>query len=206
MGGSGGVAAGGAPAGGSGGQAGSCSSCTSAIAISDTYISANYPTATHGASTDLKADGDDGVMDHPDVALFRFPTPLSGTVCSATVTLYTTTDFSPDGFVLHRVLEAWNEIAATWPNRTAMNAWAAVGCGEPSSCSAPINDTFGFAEIDGAPNVIELPIDVVQSWIDDSSTNFGIALKHQIGDAQGVGVYSREVPGLEPTLDYCVTP
>ena len=73
---------------------------------------------------------------------------------------------------VHPVLEAWNEWEATWNERLTGVSWAALGCGSASR-SASLGAFQPYDEID---YVIPVSAALVQSWVSDSSVNFGFVL------------------------------
>ena len=168
----------------------------------DTWIVSSSPSSNHGLDATLEADGDQTAT-----MLLRFDvSALTGaTVCSANLRITTQANTTSDTLTLHRVLEPWDELAATWTQSTAGLMWSSAGCGPPASCEG---ENVGFLV---GPNTDEtsylVPIDVslVQGWVTGDAVNEGLAVKAT--GMNGVVFHAREgVDGKRPSLEITFTP
>lgn len=97
-------------------------------------------------------------------------------VTRATLTLFTLRDsFAADNgtVTLHRVLEPWVEAEATWIRASAGLEWKAPGAGPGSRVALDLEVTPNKTE---SAFPVDLPLDVVQGWIDEPAKNFGLAI------------------------------
>jgi len=92
------------------------------------------------------------------------------------------------------VLEQWSEAAVTFDSRDTGIPWASAGVGVPSRSAAAIASittrTFAEANFDSELYTVTLPSSLVQDWVTDPATNFGITL--QPNGAGDVGLLSSE--------------
>lgn len=166
--------------------------------ISPTFNFATRPTVFIGGGTEIR------------VALMRFDVsaiPQSASVCSATLRLFVGSNDSSDEFALHQVLEDWEASSATWQIRLSPNvSWSAVGCGAPTSCSATSAGLFTPVGVPDTPFDVPLDAAVVQGWVSQGATNYGLAIK-DTGGVDAVRIRSSEYTnGMRPRLSVTYTP
>jgi hypothetical protein len=216
--GDGGSAGGGGGAGGSGGVSGAGgfagglgvgtlvtfgerSGTTYSNVAMDTFISSQAPTGSYWKYGYLS------VQSAPDtVTLIRFDvSALAPTVTVTGGELSVEVWQNPvtaGSINVHQVLEPWIDSQTLWAERLTGVAWTTVGCGVGSHSATILGS---FAPVAKAEYKITLPATVIQGWVRDASTNFGLAL---VGDgasyvdfkASNVGV------GKQPVLAVTYTP
>lgn len=157
--------------------------------VADTTLDSAVKTANFGAATELRVDA-------AAVSLVRFDlAPVgSGTVVTAELHVWTTATGGLDRgqVAVFAVLEAWDEGTdtgqdgvASWNQRRAGTDWTDPGAGAPDSRAATL---LGQAQAvaDASEAVIALSPAVVNGWMAEPTTNFGLALV-------GVDTFSRHL-------------
>lgn len=128
-------------------------------------------------------DDNKGDVDHisveTEVSLVWFDlsgVPAGATPVKATLNLHTTDDADEQGgtVLVYRMLEGWDEGAATWRAATATRQWPTPGAGPPAREDAPLVTLRPNRE--HAPFDVALPVEVVRGWLADPATNFGLVL------------------------------
>jgi hypothetical protein len=148
-------------------------------------------------------------VDTPETTLLWFDlTGISPTVTVLSATLTVTTDGgSADrngGTVtIHRMREAWLENEATWNLRAAGQTWALSGARPPSRDAAPMT-TFQPNSVNASFNA-DLATAMVQEWVAQPATNFGIAIARGTS-TQHVHFWAKESGGNWPRLTLIVQP
>jgi hypothetical protein len=162
----------------------------------DTFISESLPNFNHGATIELAVDA------APDAEhlLLRFDVsaiPATVTVTSAKVSLVVTNPSTDAMIEAYRVLEDWDEGAsdavtgfASWTDRFQAVSWAGAGATGASRATTAMGQ-LAPPFVDDNRVFMQLAPDVVQLWISDPATNFGMVLA-QVGGADGPAFASRE--------------
>lgn len=166
---------------------------------SDTFISTNNVNNNYGAAATIQtryssnSSGSAGF----DLARERFNTlirfddlGITGTVQSASITL-TISDINSDSggsasiqFLAYELKKSWSESQVTWNNAATGSSWAAPGAKDASDRNlTPIFESSVYQINNDSPTLnvdntitITLPKELVQSWIDDPASNYGILL------------------------------
>jgi hypothetical protein len=162
--------------------------------LRDTEVWKVNPSTNYGAQDHFSVDdGETGL-----VAFDLSSVPAGGAIARATLRVVTTDQASTDGgtVLLYRVLESWDEAAATWMMRTATKAWSSVGATPPSREATPIAELRPNQKL--TPFEVPLPVEVVEGWRADPATNFGLAFVRGTS-TQHVHIAARET-GLGSTL------
>jgi hypothetical protein len=139
----------------------------------DTYLTSDAATTTHGTEEQLTIDGSPAA-----VALLRFDVSSissGATVISAQLTL-NVFDVLTEGVLTAKALEQqWDEATATWNQAAGGTIWNAPGAGGAS---------VGATALDASPDfnatgdvVVELAPSVVQTWVSDTARNRGLRLE-----------------------------
>ncbi len=177
---------------------------------SDTYVSSD------GTEDLLNYGADDGVRIEADAgerALIHFnisAIPTTATVVSASLAINCTQlPSTPLPIELHRVLEAWDEGnqsgtigVANYVNRTGSLPWQNPGAGPPLSSTA----TFGmFTPVLGMQS-FELPPAMLQAWVANSGTNFGIVMISTSNDSSRFTSSEGTQSTARPVLTVTFTP
>jgi len=162
--------------------------------VRDTEVSRPYPSDSYG-------DQDHFSVDDGETGLLAFDlsgVPAGIPIAKATLHVVTTDEASLDGgtVLLYRVLERWDEGAASWLMRTADKAWTTTGAKPPSREDTPIAELRPNQKL--TPFDVSIPAQVVEGWLTDPATNFGIAFVRGTS-TQHVHIASRET-GLWSTL------
>jgi hypothetical protein len=117
--------------------------------------------------------------------------PTNKTVVSATLAVTTSNDADKGGgtVTIHRLREAWVENEATWVARASTQSWSASGARPPASDEAVLA-SFSPDAVETA-YAIALPPALVQDWVSDPLTNFGIVFVRGTS-TQHVHIHTRE--------------
>src|SRR5215212_6776761 len=143
----------------------------------ETQIVENAPTQNYGAATSLGVNGNVPSGSGKDkFALVKWD--LSGIaprtqVNSALVTLNVTTT-SPQSYQAYVLKEPWVESAATWNDYSSGKPWEVAGAKGSLDKEATVAGTI-TPSVKGK-NTLTLPLAVVQGWVDDPATNWGIII------------------------------
>lgn len=153
---------------------------TAGTAAADTYLLASEPGGNFGAAEVLRTAGSPGAT-----ILLRFDlgiVPADVAVQSLTLSVSTSgAAQDPSSVRIYRVFEDWTEGEesgapgeASWDLRSPGLAWQRAGCGVGSRDAAARADF----EVDAAATryQVDLPTSVVEGWIDDPTSNRGLAL------------------------------
>lgn len=187
-----------------GGEGSDAGVLTTGSAAADTTLSASEPGANFGALDVLRTAGSPGAT-----ILIRFElgiVPADVAVQSLTLAVSTSgAAQDPSSVRIYRVFEDWTEGdesgapgEASWELRAPGIAWTRAGCGVGS------RDAAARAELDvdapGARYEVDLPTSVVEGWIDDPTSNRGLALIATSGS--GIELVSSEGddPAERPAL------
>jgi hypothetical protein len=124
-------------------------------------------------------DIDHTSVDTNDTTLLRFDlstVAASATVLSAQLTVKTFDQASTDGgtVLVHRMRESWSEASATFVMRNGNQAWMTDGAAPPSRDTAVIATLIPAAI--NTEYTVDLPVALVQDWVENASINFGIAI------------------------------
>jgi hypothetical protein len=181
------------------------------IAVADTFVQDTNGGDNFGADVAIGIDGAVSSGSHI-VGLVRFDLatiPTGTGLGSAPVLRLCTTDdpLNAGSATVYRVLEDWTEGIgvrnadmtgdpgeANWTLRQTGMTWTTVGVGSPGSRD-PTPATVGAATfaptMPDTPYSVNLEMAVVQGWIDDPATNFGLAIVPST-DAGGAFFVARE--------------
>jgi hypothetical protein len=163
----------------------------------DTRIRSKKPNANFGTHGLLAADGspDDAALLKWDLALI----PIGSTVQAASITLYVS-DFTKHSYEVYELTQEWDEGAATWNSRLPGIGWDAAGAqGAADHAPAPIASATTTST-----GLLTIPISnlLVQSWVDDPDSNYGIIFQDYTSATDSLGFSSREnsTTGRRPKL------
>jgi hypothetical protein len=172
---------------------------TTGLAAADTYLSASEPAANFGAVDVLRTASSPGAT-----ILVRFDLGIApaGVAVQAVTLAVSTSGAAQDAsrVRVYRVFEDWTEGEesgapgeASWEVRAPGLGWTRAGCGVGSRDAAARADFEVNAP--GARYEVDLPTSVVEGWIEDPTSNRGLALIATSGS--GVELISSE--GDDPT-------
>jgi len=155
--------------------------------LRDTELWSEEPLTGHGGDNHFS-------VDTAELGLVRFDlsmVPPGATVLKATLGLRTLDEASEDGgtVLVFRLREGWDEAEATWNERMAGKPWATDGALPPSRDPMPLADLSPQQVF--TPYQTELPPELVQEWLAQPQTNFGIAIARGTS-SQHVHLRSRE--------------
>ena len=192
----------------------------------DTQIDSNNPNGNFGANAEFFCDQEvdvDGNLTRTVTGLIRFDLsaiPQGATVLSASLELVTGNDpldVDDNAFAqLHAVLEDWDEGnsqngaagTANFNQRKPGTAWANAGARTPSSSSPLVLASVAATTANTAFD-FDLPVSLVQSWVDAPATNFGLScFVAPAGVDSDVGFKTRHTDqdGREPQLTITYIP
>ena len=151
--------------------------------FTDTYIRANNPTFNYGASPRVCADAptdDRRILMRVDVSSLAAGVAVTGAELHIWVGT-AVNDYSTELYTVYPMLEEWKEGVqdaaagnASWDVRLPATPWSATGAGVGSRGASAVG-SFVPAGID-TEYAIELDADMVQGWVDDPASNFGIVI------------------------------
>jgi hypothetical protein len=166
-------------------------------AVADTALNSFAPLANYGGGTTFNVRSD-AVSTY--VGLVRFDLAgTTGTVVSATLRISTSTQAFASGTVqVARVLEAWDEGTQTGGSgvanygvRQGVTMWSSQGCAPPQSREAAPIASLQPTTMNTRYEVV-LPPELVASWIDAPTGNYGLALFASGALNDSVAFLSRE--------------
>jgi hypothetical protein len=170
----------------------------------DTYISSGKPTNSYGTVGGLEVDSSPAVA-----SLIRWDVSSIAPgiqVTGASITL-NVTNGSSNSFAIYQMLQSWSEVA-TWNEASPGVAWSAPGADSPSDRSnislATVTGTTGSRTF----HLNAAGLAVVQSWIDNPSSNHGIIIQNFVDGSNGMDFSSREASnaGRRPQLSITYEP
>jgi hypothetical protein len=170
----------------------------------DTKLTEDAPTEAFGAAIDIHADTSPN-----HVALLRFDlgvVPDAATVSAARLRLWVTScnfcRLSNGVARVTEVLEPWQEGdvdgvpgVANWTERQPSTAWTSPGAGDGSVANGPMGEFFP-----GMPDTayeVDLDLQVVNGWVHDPASNFGMRIHVTSPTGDGVGFHSSESPAAD---------
>ncbi len=166
----------------------------------DTYLAASAVGMNYGTGTTLWADGDiPAGMGAARVSLVRWDVssiPRDSVVQSATMTFSlaaATNSASTDRYPIYAALRSWIEMEATWNDASSAASWATPGAGELGR-DRGVTEVGGIPALASGSTTVRLNstgIALVQQWITDPTTNFGVQISSLIAN-DGLGLSSRE--------------
>lgn len=156
----------------------------------DTKFVSNAPGANYGSATTLDVDGspDASTLLYWDLAAI----PPGNTVQSVQITL-NVTNTSANNYELYELKRSWVESEATWNEYATGQDWQTAG--------ASGSGDRGFTAIGAisalSPGLATISLNtagvaLVQSWIDDPSSNHGIIIQDYYGSSDGMVFTSRD--------------
>jgi hypothetical protein len=142
----------------------------------DTYLDQNNPGSTFGSDDSASFDADP-----LRYALVRFDlsgAPAGATVVQADLVLYFYDPLEDGDCVIAPLLEGWSEKYASWALRQQTASWSMLG------------GTVGPEAVRFTPSsigeyTVSLPPALVQGWLADPTTNFGVRLMSTSPDGRG---------------------
>lgn len=178
----------------------------------DTYLDSANPTLNYGGDVAVRADADPS-----RVALVRFDISTiapGSTATAAELAVTTAADALEAGSIqIYEVTENWAEgtavaaaAAANWTQRTSTKTWTTAGAGSGSRATTAMSEIVPSAA--ATRYAVALPLDLVQGWIDDPSSNRGVILVPINAVTHGVDFESSEsaTTSSRPTLAITFTP
>lgn len=189
--------------GGDGGADGSSTTELTFPATADTALNSFASSLNYGGATSFSVRSD---LTSTFVGLVRFDlSSVTGTLVSAKLRLTTTNQALSTGSVqIMGVLEAWEEGTQTgftgtanYALRQGTVAWTVVGCGPGSRDGVAMAELQPFTM--NTPYEVTLPVQRVQAWLDDPSSNHGLVLV-PVGTGSGTVAFSSRESGTAPEL------
>ncbi|MFC1740800.1 DNRLRE domain-containing protein, partial [Pseudomonadota bacterium] len=147
---------------------------------SDAYIREASASTAHGLETTLQVDGDEASGTGQDMSSLVSwdisSIPAGSTVESARMILGVT-NISNGSYSCYPMLTPWTESEVTWNQASSGTPWGAPGASSASDSGANavctvIAGSTGSLTVDLNPDGIAL----VQSWVNDSASNYGIII------------------------------
>jgi len=161
----------------------------------DTMIKSDAPDTNFGFSETLEVDGEPeyAAIIQWDISLI----PTESTVTYASVTLDVINHSSGQSYELYEMKRDWVEGEATWNVYSSGNMWQTGGADGPDDRGTTVLGKA--ATSDEGQFVFNLNADgvaLVQSWVDDPSTNHGLMVL-DYGNSDGLHFESKEAVMVE---------
>ncbi len=150
----------------------------------DTFLRNDKPNQRFGDHGDVSVNADPAKH-----GLLRFELsalPAGATIDSAVLEVNVSDPVESGELLLYRLVEDWEELEATWNERRNGQRWTAPGAAPPMS-ALPIAQA-SLAARDTGLFTVTLPATLVQSWVDQPSSNFGVVWISTSPDGYG-GVF-----------------
>jgi hypothetical protein len=117
---------------------------------------------------------------------------VGSTVQTAAITL-NVTGKSKNSYPVYAVKKAWSETDATWLRANQSTTWTMVGAQDVTDFDVvPIGTLNGTMKGLATITLNAERLELVQSWIDDPSTNFGIIIQNYNTATDELTISSRE--------------
>ena len=144
-------------------------------ATADTYIDSGGKTTNFGGSSSLVVSGrpDDAALLKWDLSGL----PAGSTLQSATLTIHVT-NTSGNTYEIYELKRSWTESQSTWKKAASGSSWQIAGALGSLDHGTTVLGTV-TASATGTRNVVLYPagLAVVQGWIDNPASNFGVILQ-----------------------------
>lgn len=162
--------------------------------MDDTYLEANNPDQNNGGHNVVSVDADP-----LQIGLTRYDLssiPPAAQVVSAELVIYVNNPIEDGDLDLYRLLEDWNEYEATYNERTAGVPWSGPGAGDGTYDPTLV---LSFAPRTVGTYTVGLPATLVQSWVTQPETNYGLVWVSTSQNGRGAVFHSSE-NGTDPPI------
>ena len=171
----------------------------------DTKIKSDAPETSFGSDPDLEMDAnpDYSTLIKWDLSAF----PAGAQVLSATM-VFDITNISNLDYEYYAISREWDENTATWAFATGTESWGVPGASgltdhAPASLGTITADVPAFYRF----NLSEATLPLIQEWIDDPSSNYGLIFQDYTSGDDGLDISSSEFPeaARRPRLEITYT-
>jgi len=162
----------------------------------DTTIEGETPAMNYGTRDMFRVD-----MNPEELGLLYFDlSTVSETAQIETAELVLVSGANPSNgpMGVFEMLESWDEMTATFEQRSTGVPWTSAGAGTGSRGDSPLT-TFS-SPIDDTEYAADLPASLVRRWVSNPETNFGVAIVALGADGGNYGSKERSTAGLRPEL------
>ncbi len=170
----------------------------------DTRLESTLPNTNFGGGREVGADGPVALSAATGLIEWDIRTiPVGAVVQGASITL-DIKNTSPDTFEVYAMRRDWREGEATWRGSSTNSTWQSAGA---QGLNDRGNTVIGSITPNAfGPTTIELNeagVALVQSWVDNQATNFGIIIQDysQSDDRMDFGSRESAVASLRPKLN-----
>ena len=145
--------------------------------IGDARIILSTPDANLGSSTSLSVQGRTPYLNRSVIKFNLQDIPFGSTILSASLSLYAydkSTTSGDEVIDIHKLTSDWEESAITWNDKSSGVPWGTAG----GDFSSPRS---GFIQTGLVENEYKESSDIsplIQSWVNGSSANLGLIIKH----------------------------
>ena len=156
---------------------------TSAItltAVQDTWIDEANPNLNNGTDTNLETKPDASQLKRPLIQFDLSSIPTNSSIKCAKLRVFETVRDDDQTIHIHRIIASWSESQATWNDRQTSAPWAIVGGDYDSTETASFT-----ADANGVYRDIDVTA-LVQFWVDNPGSNFGLLLRSTTISSTGV--------------------
>jgi hypothetical protein len=169
----------------------------------DTKLRANFATTNYGTADELELDGD------PDESAILFwdltNIPVGSIIQSVDITV-NITNTSGATYEIYDLKQSWIESEATWNDYATGQSWevaGADGSGDRGSTEFGTidGDTLGASTV----SLNAAGVAIVQSWVDDPSSNQGFIIQDYVAATNSLDFSSRETTTIADRPKITVT-
>jgi len=163
--------------------------------MDDTYIRPDRAAINYGHNGFVSIDADPLQI---GLTWYDLSTiPATAQVVSAELVVYINDPIEDGELVTYRLLEAWNEYEATYDQRKDGVPWSGAGPQDGTYDPTPV---FTFAPRAVGSYTIPLPVTLVQSWVAQPETNYGLAWVSNSQAGRGGQFHSSENASDPPVI------
>jgi RHS repeat-associated protein len=168
--------------------------------VEDTNIRSGFPTQTGGNDLELGGGSSSGNIIR-SLLKFDLTSIPDSEILSADLNLWfsSTNGSNPINLSLHRMTKDWTENQASWnyAKTVPSTVWTTKGGDFISAPFATITGLTTPGTLDTSSKKWEIPVSIVQGWISNRSSNYGVVLK---SDTESTNIYKKFISS-ENTVD-----
>jgi hypothetical protein len=159
----------------------------------DTKIIADRPNKNYGTDSTLEVDGGDVLSSESTLISWDLTDiPPASTIISVEIT-FNVANTSSDSYELYEMKRSWIETEATWDEYASVLSWEIPGADGSADRGSTVLGTMTGPALEITTNSLNSDgVAVVQSWVDNPSSNHGFICLDYINADNGMDFSSRE--------------